>query len=60
MTEIEQKNLVKFGEEIGILVTPILDCGVIGVDIMDLRTFDSGRAHYELLSQAVMCPSHAA
>ena len=54
MTDLQQKNVVAYGESIGILVTPILDCGIHGVDIGHLRTFDEHRAHVELQSLDVL------
>lgn len=50
----EQQSLVEYGESIGILVTPMEQCGVHGVNIGKLTTFDVNRAHAELSSFAVL------
>ncbi len=60
MSDIEQKKLVEYGEEIGILVTPIESCGVKGVSIGKLGAFSYSRAHKELSALDVLRCDEAA
>lgn len=54
MTTEHQIALIRYGEEIGILVTPIEQCDVKGVAIGKLDAFSFERAHAELTSLSVM------
>lgn len=50
MTEKEQANLIKYGESIDILVTPVIIDGKRGVHYTKNATTDAQRAHNDLLS----------
>lgn len=54
MTTEQQINLIRYGEEIGILVTPFTQCEIHGVHIGKLETFSFERAHAELTSLSVL------